>query len=109
MRMKQPSSTITAATLAGMFMTLVWALIAEYTNIPVSEYIVALSTTFVVALVGYLKREVVLEGQFMEKMRHVIGTDEGWKHAFFMEYDARLNKSRTKTLKEVQRENSRGE
>ena len=58
--MNKPSSTITAATLAGMGMSVTWELIATFTNIELSAGMVAASVTFVVALVGYLKKENVL-------------------------------------------------
>lgn len=54
----QPSSTITAATLAGMAMTFVWELVAQIGYEPRAT-LVASSVTFVTAAVGYFKRENV--------------------------------------------------
>lgn len=54
-----PSSTITAATLAGMGMTLATEMVAQV-GIELRPTLVAASVTFVSALVGYFKRENVL-------------------------------------------------
>ena len=59
--MNKPSSTITAATLAGMGMSVTWELIATFTNIELSAGMVAASVTFVIAAVGYAKKENVLK------------------------------------------------
>jgi len=59
--MNRPSSTITAATLAGMFMSLFWGTINEFTPITISPQYIALSVTFVSGLVGYFKKENVLK------------------------------------------------
>lgn len=59
--MNRPSSTITAATLAGMFMSLLFGTVNEFTEITVSPQYIALSVTFVSGLVGYLKKENVLK------------------------------------------------
>jgi len=59
--MNQPSSTITAATLSGMGMTVIWDLIIQFglvTNI--RPALIAGTVTLVVALVGYFKKENVL-------------------------------------------------
>ena len=59
--MNKPSSTITAATLAGMAMSLVWGTVNEFTALQISPQYVALSVTFVSGLVGYVKKERVLK------------------------------------------------
>ena len=58
--MNKPSSTITAATLAGMAMTVVWGLVSTFTSYQVDPTLVSGSVTFVAALVGYFKKENVL-------------------------------------------------
>ena len=59
--MKQPSSTITAATLAGMGMTLLWELVMQFNLMgPVRPSLIAGSVAFVIAAVGYKKKENVL-------------------------------------------------
>ena len=59
--MTAPSSTITAATLSGMGMTLLWELIMQFNLIgTVRPALIAGSVTFVIALVGYFKKENVL-------------------------------------------------
>lgn len=58
--MNRPSSTITAATLAGMATALVWELVATFTDIEPSLGLVSASTIFVASLVGYYKKENVL-------------------------------------------------
>lgn len=55
----RPSSTITAATLAGMGMTVLWEIAGQF-GFEARATLVASSVTFVSALVGYLKRENVL-------------------------------------------------
>lgn len=59
-RFNRPSSTITAATLAGMGMTLGWQIAAEV-GYEARPTLVAASVTFVSALVGYFKKETVLK------------------------------------------------
>lgn len=59
--MKRPSSTITAATLAGLAMSLFWGTVNEFTDITVSAGYISLSVTFVSGLVGYFKKENVLK------------------------------------------------
>lgn len=59
--MNKPSSTITAATVAATGVTLVWALVDNFSAIAVSATVVSGSTAFVAALVGYLKKEKVLK------------------------------------------------
>ena len=59
--MNKPSTTITAATLAGMGMTLFWEIVSQFTSIEIRVTMVAASVTFVSALIGYLIRERVLK------------------------------------------------
>jgi len=58
--MNRPSSTITAATLAGLGTAMFWELIATFTDVELSLGLVAASTVFVSSLVGFLKKENVL-------------------------------------------------
>lgn len=59
--MKRPSSTITAAGLAGMGMTVVWGAVRTvYPDLELDPTLVSGSTAFVSALVGYFKKENVL-------------------------------------------------
>ena len=58
--MNRPSSTITAATLAGMGMALVWELVGTFTNINPTPGLISASTVFVSSLVGFYKKENVL-------------------------------------------------
>ncbi len=58
--MNAPSSTIKAATLAGMGMSVVWELVTTFTDIELSAGMVAASVVFVSGLVGYFKKENVL-------------------------------------------------
>jgi len=58
--MNKPSSTITAATLAGMGMTLFWEMFQQFSTMDVRASLVAVSVAFVTALVGYAKKENVL-------------------------------------------------
>lgn len=55
--MNKPSSTITAATLAGIAMSLIWGSVNEFTDITVSAGYISLSVTFVSGAVGYLRKE----------------------------------------------------
>lgn len=55
----RPSSTITAAALAGMGMTLLTELAMQF-GFALRPTLVAAVTTFASALVGYIKRENVL-------------------------------------------------
>lgn len=63
--MNKPSSTITAATLAGSGMTVVWGLVGTYTTVEPTPMLVAGSVAFVSGLVGYLKREKVLKPEHL--------------------------------------------
>lgn len=58
--MNRPSSTITAATLAGMAVALIWELVATFTEVQLSPGLVSASTVFASSLVGYFKKENVL-------------------------------------------------
>lgn len=58
--MNKPSSTITAATLAGMAMALTWELVATFTDVTLSAGLISASTVFASAAVGYWKKENVL-------------------------------------------------
>lgn len=58
--MKKPSSTITAATLAGMAIAVVWEVIATFTEFVPTPGLISSSTALVSGLVGYYKRENVL-------------------------------------------------
>lgn len=59
--MNKPSSTITAATLAGMGAALLWELLATFTNIEPTAGLIAGSTVFISSLFGYLKKEKVMK------------------------------------------------
>ena len=59
--MNKPSSTIQAATLAGMGTSVVWELVDTFTAVDVSAGLIAASVAFVSALVGYFKKENVLK------------------------------------------------
>ena len=61
MPLNKPSSTITAATLAGMGTALLWELVATFGNVELSPGLIAASTVFVSSLVGYFKKENVLK------------------------------------------------
>jgi hypothetical protein len=59
--MNKPSSTITAATLAGMAAALIWELVATFTGYNPTPGLISGSTVFVSSLVGYLKKEKVMK------------------------------------------------
>jgi len=59
--MNRPSSTITAATLAGMGASLVWELVGTFSGINPTPGLVAGSAVFVGSAVGYYKKEKVLK------------------------------------------------
>mgnify|MGYP000934935898 CR=1 FL=1 len=60
-KMSRPSSTITAAGLAGMSVTVFWGVIKTvYPDVELDPLLVSASTTLVAALVGYFKKENVL-------------------------------------------------
>jgi len=56
----RPSSTITAATLAGMGIAIVWELVATFSGYSPTPGLIAGSTVFVSSLVGFFKKENVL-------------------------------------------------
>ena len=58
--MNKPSSTITAAGLAGMGMSLFWEMITQFTDMDPRATLVAISVAFVTAAVGYGKKENVI-------------------------------------------------
>ncbi len=59
--MNKPSSTITAATLAGMGTTMFWEVIMQFNFMgPVRPALIAGSVTLISGLVGYLKKENVI-------------------------------------------------
>ncbi len=60
MALSRPSSTITAATLAGLGVALGWQLVETFTDVTLSPGLIAGSTAFVSALVGFFKKENVL-------------------------------------------------
>ena len=58
--MNAPSSTITAATLTGMGLTVLWLVYGWlHWGPPAPEALVSASTTFLSALIGYVKKENV--------------------------------------------------
>ena len=59
--MKRPSSTITAAALAGIATSAAFGTVTEFTDVVISSGYVSLITTFVSSAVGYWKRENVLK------------------------------------------------
>ena len=61
--MNRPSSTITAATLAGLCMSLFWGTLSEFTTIVISPGYISLTVTVASGLVGYLKKEKVLKAK----------------------------------------------
>jgi len=58
--LSKPSSTITAATLAGMGVAIAWQILATFMEVTLEPGLVAGSATFVSALVGYFTVEKVL-------------------------------------------------
>lgn len=61
MALSKPSSTITAAALAATAVTLLWALVDNFSSISVSATVVSGSTAFVATAFGYFKKENVLK------------------------------------------------
>ena len=61
MNISRPSSTITAAALAGMGTTVVWGLVATFTEFKIDPMLISGSTTFVAGLFCYIKKENVLK------------------------------------------------
>ena len=58
--MNKPSSTITAAFLAGTGAAIVWETVGTFTGINPSPGLVSQSSVFIAGLVGYYKKENVL-------------------------------------------------
>ena len=58
--MNRPSSTITAATLAGLGMTVFWGLVTSFTNINPDPTLVSGSVALIGGLAGYFRKETVL-------------------------------------------------
>ena len=58
--MNQPSSTITASTLAGLAVSVLWELVATFSDVTLSPGLIAASVALVSGLVGYFKKENVL-------------------------------------------------
>lgn len=65
--LERPSSTITAATLTGMGMTLLWEILAQ-AGFEARPALVAASVTFASSLVGYVWPERVLEARIRGQM-----------------------------------------
>lgn len=65
--LKRPSSTITAATLTGMGLTLLWEILAQ-AGFEARPALVAASVTFASALVGYLWPERVLQARIEQRL-----------------------------------------
>jgi hypothetical protein len=63
--MDKPSSTIQAASLTGLGMTVLWLIIPEFTGYEVPPQIVAATTAFVMAFVGYIKKEKILKARWL--------------------------------------------
>lgn len=57
--MNKPSSTIQAATLAGLAMAVVWQVLAEFFGVTASELLVSSSTALASGVVGYFWPERV--------------------------------------------------
>lgn len=58
--MNQPSSTITASFLAGVATTVAWELVATFTDYDPTVGLIAGSVTLISGLVGFFKKENVL-------------------------------------------------
>ena len=59
--MNRPSSTITAATIAGMGAAVVWELVATFTTVSPTAGLIAGSTALASAVAGYYKKERVIK------------------------------------------------
>lgn len=59
--MNKPSSTITAATIAGMGAAVVWEMVATFTSVAPTAGLIAGSTALAGAAVGYFKKEKVMK------------------------------------------------
>ena len=60
MNTARPSSTIQAASITGMGMSLLWLLIPEFTDYVVPAPIVAAATALAMAVSGYFTKEKVI-------------------------------------------------
>ena len=58
--LSKPSSTIQAASITGLTMTLLWVVIPEFTDVKLSAEFVSATTALVMAIAGYFKKENVL-------------------------------------------------
>jgi len=59
--MNKPSSTITAATLAGLAVSAFWGTLNEFTDLTISAGYIGLTVSVASGLVGYYKKENVLK------------------------------------------------
>lgn len=59
--MNKPSSTITAATIAGMAASVLWELVATFSSVSPTAGLIAGSTALAAALAGYFKKEKVIK------------------------------------------------
>lgn len=60
-KLAMPSSTITAASLAGLGTTFAWEVVMQIApDLVIRPSLVTLSATLVIALIGYYKKENVL-------------------------------------------------
>ena len=60
MNTARPSSTIQAATITGLSMSLLWLLIPEITDYVVPAPIVSVATALAMAVVGYFTKEKII-------------------------------------------------
>jgi hypothetical protein len=60
MELTKPSSTITAATLTGLALTLFWELMFQFYSGDIRPSLIAASVAVTAGLVGYFKKETVL-------------------------------------------------
>lgn len=58
--MNRPSSTITAATIAGMGASVAWELVATFSSVDPTAGLIAGSTALAAAAAGYFKKEKVI-------------------------------------------------
>jgi len=58
--MNKPSSTITAATIAGLAMSAFWGTLNEFTDLTISAGYIGLTVSLASGLAGYWKKEKVL-------------------------------------------------
>ncbi len=58
--MNRPSSTISAATIAGIGASVLWEMVATFTTVAPTAGLIAGSTALAAALAGYFKKERVL-------------------------------------------------